>query len=125
MQNLDQIRATAALSAADSTTKQAVSKLPALIITNGLLAAIAFADERNKEGKPKREEMKNAMDAAAKHLANPIHGLGEILGNSDSGKQLLEKLTSGNASSMHLQRATSEALLLLAYLKRFTTKEEA
>jgi len=123
MKNLDQIRAAGAASAADSTSKQAVSKLPALIMSNGLLSAIAFSDERKDHDQPKREKMKNAMDAVAKHLAKPIHGIG-ILQNKVSGRDLIAALSGGQATSDDLQRATAEALAFLSYLKRFTTKEE-
>jgi CRISPR/Cas system CMR-associated protein Cmr5 small subunit len=50
MQNLEQIRAAAALAVADKTTKADVSKLPAMIISNGLLAATAFATEMTSHG---------------------------------------------------------------------------
>jgi CRISPR-associated protein Cmr5 len=42
MKNLEQIRAAHALSAARQLDRGAVTKLPALIINNGLLATIAF-----------------------------------------------------------------------------------
>ena len=125
MQNLDQIRAAAALpaAAAEKTTKQAVSKLPAMIIANGLLATAAFADEHKNESDPKRKEMKNAMDAVAGHLANPVHGMAILNGCKDC-RTLIERLTRAPATSLDLQRATTEALAFLAYVKRFATKEE-
>ena len=129
MQNLEQIRASAALDAAIDTSKQAVSKLPAMIMTNGLLAAIAFADERNSQGEPKRRAMKNAVDATANHLANPIHGISALSSilqeTQNKGTSALTKLSEGTTDSLDLQRATSEALSFLSYLKRFTTNEEA
>lgn len=71
--------------------------------------------------------MKNAMDAAAQHLKHPIHGLTVLAGCADAGT-LIERLTKGHqgedATSLHLQRATSEALAFLAFLKRFATKEK-
>ena len=127
MQNLDQIRAALALTEADKTSKQAVSKLPAMIIGNGLLAAAAFANESNDRGQPKRKEMKSAMDAVASHLANAVHGLAVLSECRDAGT-LIQRLSRGHngneATSLALQRATSEALAFLSYLKRFTTKEE-
>lgn len=125
MQNLDQIRAAKALDAASHTTREAVSKLPAMIMQNGLLAATAFATEKSN-GKPKRKEMNNAMDAAAQHLKNPVHGLPTLAGCEDAGT-LIHRLTRGHqdvkATPLDLQRATSEVLAFLSYLKRFATKE--
>ena len=48
MQNLEQIRAAKALAVASKTSKTAVSKLPAMILANGLLAATAFASEKRR-----------------------------------------------------------------------------
>ena len=42
MQNLEQIRAARALADQSKTTKRDVTKLPALIVNNGLLAATAL-----------------------------------------------------------------------------------
>ena len=122
MQNLDQIRAAAALQAADKTSRQAVSKLPAMILQNGLLAATAFATE-GKDGKPKRSEMSAAMNATANHLANPNLGITLLTGNNDAAK-MTAALSSATATSLDLQRATTAALAFLAFLKRFATKDE-
>jgi len=116
MQNLDQIRAAAALEAADNTSKQAVSKLPALILQNGLLAAAAFATE----DKPPRKKMGAAMNAIASHLSQRI----PHLANQTTAAKMINTLSSTAATPHDLQRATSEALAFLAFLKRFTTKEE-
>ncbi|MCX6879325.1 MAG: hypothetical protein NTW21_36805 [Verrucomicrobia bacterium] len=123
MQNLDQIRAAKAFPAAENTSKQAVSKLPAIIMTNGLLAAIAFADERKDGGAPKREKMQHAMDAVADHLSCIVEGI-TLPPDAKTGSELLRALTTGNANSLLLQRATTEALAFLSFLKRFTTKDE-
>jgi CRISPR type III-B/RAMP module-associated protein Cmr5 len=126
MKNLDQIRAAKALDAVNRNgskiTKQTVSKLPAMIISNGLLAAAAFADEPKKEGVPKRPEMQDAMNQVAQHLKNPVLGI-NILTGCDSAKKLIEKLTAANTTSSDLQRATGEALAFLSYLKRFAVKD--
>ena len=122
MQNLDQIRAAKALQEATHTTRQVVSKLPAMILSNGLLATAAFASEKKDGGQPKRAEMKNAMDAAAGHLCNPIHGIAVLSGRTTT-EQLIDALSHDSADSLDLQRATAEALAFLAYLKRFTSKE--
>ena len=123
MQNLDQIRAALALLRADDTSKQAVSKLPAMILTHGILAAAAFADEKNEKGQPKREKINHAMDATATHLSHKAHGL-TVLKGVTTAETMITKLSSGSATVMDLQRATAEALAFLSYLKRFTTKEE-
>ncbi len=122
MQNLDQIRAQLALVKADATSKQATSKLPAMIMANGLLAATAFATESKDGNTPKRREMDAAMNAVAEHLAKPVHGL-SILANKTSAKEMLAALSSNTSTSLDLQRATAEALSFLSYLKRFTTKK--
>lgn len=126
MQNLDQIRAAAALAAVNrehsKITKQTVAKLPAMIIANGLLAATAFADERNNEGEAKREEMQDAMNCVALHLAKGVHGI-KPLNGCTSAQDLITKLSKSPSTSSDLQRATAEALLLLGYLKRFAVKE--
>ncbi len=117
MQNLDQIRAAAALAAADSTTRQAVSKLPAMILQNGLLAATAFATERKDAGDFKRPEMAQAMVSIAKHVTT----LG-IVPNDVRDVLAFPKALS-SATSLDLQRATTESLAFLSFLKRFTTKD--
>ena len=121
MKNLEQIRAAKALAVASKTSKTAVSKLPAMILANGLLAAAAFACETKKDGRtPKRSEMKAALDGAAEHLATAELGI-PVLANAKTGNELIAKLSA--ADSGHLHRATSETLAFLSYLKRFTTKE--
>jgi len=124
MQNLDQIRAAAALAAVNRAdnhiTKQTVSKLPAMIMANGLLAAAAFADERTKDGAAKRTEMQDAMNQTAKHLNHPHLAISSLSG-CETARDLISKLTSANSGD--LTRATSESLAFLAYLKRFATKD--
>ena len=121
MKNLEQIRAANALGAAPNTTKQAVSKLPAMILSNGLLAAAAFAMESNNNGQAKRPEMKSVMDAAALHLAMPLLGLG-VLNGCKTADSMVKNL-SKDGSSCDVQRATTEALAFIGYVKRFATKE--
>jgi CRISPR-associated protein Cmr5 len=121
MQNLEQIRASKALVVASKTSKTAVSKLPAMILANGLLATAAFGGEKKKDGKtPKRPEMKAALDGATEHLAGAQMGI-PVLAGAKTSEDLISKLSA--ADSLHLHRATSEALAFLGYVKRFTTKE--
>lgn len=114
MQNLDQIRAAAALQSAHNLNRSAISKLPGLILSNGLLAAAAFADADG--GGDNRGELKKAMIATAKHLA----ARGIAAANTDNIRALIADLS--NKDSLTLQRATTEALAFLAYLKRFAQK---
>ena len=123
MKNLEQIRAAKALETAAKTSKAAVSKLPAMILANGLLAACAFASETKKDGHtPRRLDMKEALDGAAQHLSNRQLGIAVLDGCKDTD-DLIRKLT--GADSPHLRRATAETLAFIAYVKRFTTKEGA
>jgi CRISPR/Cas system CMR-associated protein Cmr5 small subunit len=119
-QNLEQIRAANALKTAglEPTTKASVSKLPAMILTNGLLAAIAFAIEPKKDRTPKRPGMQAAMEGVAKHLADP-HIQMPLFKDCANPNTLLTKLSSAPATSADLQRASSEALAFLGYVKRF------
>lgn len=114
MKNLEQLRAAAALQAAPGIKREAISKLPGLIINNGLLAAAAFC-AADGDG-PNRGDLQKAMLATAGHLAAR-----KILTNGDSIKAMIEELA-GRDSSV-LQRATAEALAFLAFLKRFAEKK--
>lgn len=116
MQNLDQIRAAAALEPAKDLSRSAISKLPSLILNNGLLAAAAFADADG--GGENRGDLKKAMIATAKHLAN--RGIAAA-GTADI-RALITDLS--GTDSLTLQRATAESLAYLAYLKRFAQKKD-
>lgn len=125
MKNLDQIRAAHALEAAQAKTngnfrmvRADVAGFPALIIQNGLLAAFAYASE---EGKPTRAGMKHACDCTASHLST--HGI-PILTSTRDARALIQALSSGQATSLDLQRATAEALLFFAFLKRFAARSQ-
>ena len=115
MQNLDQLRAAHANAAAAKTEKSSVAKLPGMILTNGLLATLAFACE---DKKPNREKMKAAGDSLATHLAKFIPEIGP----ATNGQVLGTALAQG--SDLTLQRATTEALAYLSYLKRYAPKKE-
>jgi CRISPR/Cas system CMR-associated protein Cmr5 small subunit len=119
MQNLEQIRAAAALPVAEKTTKADVNKLPAMIIANGLLAATAFA---NENGGTKRPKMAAVMNGVAGHLANRVHGLTVLKGCADAST-MVERLST-QATSVELQRATMEALAFIGFVKRFAKKGE-
>lgn len=116
MQNLDQIRAAAALRAAATLDRSAIAKLPGLILGNGLLAAAAFCDAEG--GGDNRGHLSRAMTSTAKHLA----GRGIAKAGTDDIKTLIADLSSKD--SLTLQRATAESLAFLSYLKRFAVKKK-
>jgi len=121
MKNLEQFRAAKALDVAENTSKASVSKLPAMILINGLLATAAFAGEKKKDGKtPKRPEMKAVLDGAAVHLSNVELNI-PILAKAKSSEDLIAMLSTSD--SLNLQAATQETLAFVSYVKRFTTKE--
>jgi CRISPR/Cas system CMR-associated protein Cmr5 small subunit len=118
MQNLDQIRAAAADKLLPQGQKHNFDRsdvvgIPALILTNGLLAAAAFCCE---DGKDKRQGMKRAFDGIASYLKS------RSLTAATTGQALISDLATKD--SLTLQRATTEALAFLAYLKRFAVKKE-
>lgn len=117
MENLDQIRAAAAgkllpLGQTHAFDRSDVVGIPALILTNGLLAAAAFCCE---EGKEKRSGMKTAFNGIAAYLRS------RDLTIATTGSLLITDLA--NRDSLTLQRATTETLAFLAYLKRFAVKK--
>jgi CRISPR type III-B/RAMP module-associated protein Cmr5 len=116
MQNLDQRRAAHAIDEASKTDRASVAKLPGMILTNGLLATLAFATE---EGKEPRKKMRAAADSIAQHLTKTI----PEIGGASSGQALGTALAKG--SDLTLQRATTEALAYLVYLKRYAAPKQA
>jgi CRISPR type III-B/RAMP module-associated protein Cmr5 len=114
MKNLEQIRAVAALDPAKKLDKSAINKLPAMILGNGLLATIAFCEAES--GGDNRSDMKSALFATTEHLAGQ-----KLL--AAPHKSLLEVVKDlSNRDSHHLQRATTEALAFIGYLRRFAKK---
>jgi CRISPR-associated protein Cmr5 len=117
MESLDQIRAAAAdkllpQGKAHPFDRSDVVGIPALSLTNGLLSAAAFCCE---DGKDKRKGMKVAFDGIAQHLKN------RGLTTATTGQELIRDLAARD--SLTLQRATTESLAYLAYLKRFALKK--
>ena len=127
--NLEQIRAAHALtfwhpangnspSTRGVNDGDVISKLPSLIVSNGLLATTAFA--KSKGGG--HEEL---MTAVFRFLCHDDRRLLPTPPQPRQGETDLEPfirlLTDGrDATSVRLQRATSEALAYLGYLKRFS-----
>ncbi len=122
MQNLEQIRAARAnalCSPRQGRTspdfyRNDVAGIPALILTNGLLSAAAFCCEENKEA---RAGLKAVFNGIATHLKD------RRLTEADTGAALINDLSARD--SVTLQRATSEVLAFLSYLKRFAQTKEA
>lgn len=117
MQNLEQIRAGDALNAARSRAfagknrGEVVKKVPAMIRESGLLAALAFALERNDKDKLKNEGHFAVFQAVTEHL-----------GKDRDPDALMDRLSS-RASSTELREDTVQTLSYLAYLRRFADKE--
>ena len=131
MKNLEQIRAKHALDFWHPAQGQApaargvnqgdvISKLPSLIVSNGLLQTAAYA--RSKGGG--HEEL---MLAVFRFLSHKDRGLLPPPPQPRQGETELDTyirlLTEGQqATSQCLQLATAEALAFIAYLKRFAPK---
>lgn len=120
MKNLEQIRAANAINCAAGLSRQAVRRTPALILSNGLLAAAAFSLDSES-----RKEMRSVWNVIVDHLSqrgflkSPVNG-------TDPGARIrafIKELS--ERSSLELQNATTEALAYVAYLKRFTPRPVA
>jgi hypothetical protein len=160
MKNLEQIRAANALAYAEADVNtrgsqggEVVKKLPALIMSNGLLAAAAFAyqkqsDELNRQRKRFKKERGRlptpdeehtfqdsgyytCFDYLVRHLQNPeIALVPKDVPEPDRSDPRLRQLdvllgflTSDKASSHDLKLITEEALAWLTYARRFVRKE--
>lgn len=121
MKNLEQIRAANALAYADAGVNtrgtkggEVVKKLPALIMSNGLLAAGAFAYSKGDE-----EGWYVCFDHLAAHLAH--RDVAVVPAEKKNLKNLIDHLVK-EADSSTLKEATDEALAWLCYAKRFVKK---
>jgi len=118
--NLEQIRARNALKAADSIGKgkeggRAVAKkVPAQIVQNGFLGALAFAIESSDNGRDDTNGYGNTFKALQKHLKDVGKDLGVCGGDL---KGFLDGLCTKSADDLRL--ITDEALCYLNYLRRF------
>lgn len=126
--NLDQIRARNALACekkvrdAAKDSGDALSGYGTLIISNGLMAALAFSME--KEG-----QHLAVADAVAYHLAN-LDGTNLLCRHSNAqdsfpktGAGLRDKLAK-DSDATHLRRCTDEALAFVGFLKRFVKAKQ-
>jgi CRISPR/Cas system CMR-associated protein Cmr5 small subunit len=121
MKNLDQIRAHNALLHRDHITNSqgggdAISGFPMLVLTDGLLAALAFACEwkNQAQGQRKHPGEYTVATAIAEHLHTATNRITTV-GTPDA---LLIALAAAETDIL-LRRATAEALAFLNYLKRF------
>jgi CRISPR/Cas system CMR-associated protein Cmr5 small subunit len=117
MKNLEQIRAANALAYANAGINtrgqqggNVLKKLPALVMSNGLLAAGAFAYAQKTDS-----GWRTCFDHIAKHLSDPEIG---ITPGQDNLDKLMEFL-SGESDSQVLKLATEETLAWLSYARRF------
>lgn len=117
MKNLEQIRAARATECAQGLDRQAVRKIPALILANGLLAAAAFSLDSES-----RKNMRSIWAAIGNHLHAQGHLTSMPSDGDDNAKVRAVVKELANGSSLELQNATAETLAYLGYLKRFTPK---
>ena len=127
MKNLEQIRAARALKFFRETASkgvwgddkgQVISKIPALIIRDGLLASLAFCKSKGGGHQDLAKELcEHLFSADLKILRSP---------GFRQGDAPLDPYIQGlSEDSAHLRIATAEALAYLAYLKRFQPKEKS
>lgn len=115
--NYAQIRAKHAWEAAQDTVFQgkeggeAVKKVPAMIIENGLLGAMAFAIEKG-------EGYSKTFEVLKEHLIEMDHPSVKAIKDVEGW---FNKLVSSDAETLRL--TTSECMAYLAYLRRFAKKD--
>lgn len=116
LRNLEQVRAFNAMTASKKPAIKAeyVKKIPAMIIQNGLLGALAFALEKG-------DEYKVIFTSLIEHLAAK-----EIKLNVQTNANDLESFMTGLAqqSSAKLRAVTAESLAYFNYLRRFAGKKK-
>jgi hypothetical protein len=129
MINLEQIRARNALRFAQSGNPivnsqggDVVKKLPALIMGHGILAAGAFAFQKQQDDQKKNTEngFYLCFNAMAEHLSDTAIAL--LPPDSQTLEGMLQHLISDKADSCLLKRVTAESLAWLAYVRRFVKK---
>ena len=121
MQNYEQIRAKNALKAASSIGlgneggRAVAKKVPALIVQDGFLGALAFAIEKSNNGKDKENGYGNTFKAIIRHLPE----VRKDFGLCDGGdlQSFLDKLCAQPPDV--LRAITEESIAYLNYLRRF------
>jgi CRISPR/Cas system CMR-associated protein Cmr5 small subunit len=117
VKNIEQIRAANAIECAHTLDRQAVRKIPALVLANGLLAAASFSLDSES-----RRNMRTIWAAIGNHLHERGHLKTAPSGADDNAKVRSVLKDLAGRSSLELQNATTEALAYMGYLKRFTSK---
>lgn len=120
MKNLDQIRAHNALAHKDTIAASqgggdAISGFPMLVLTDGLLAALAFACEWKNQQQGQRKHPGEFTVATA--IAAHLHTQNNRITQAANADALVAELAAQDSDL--LRRATAEALAFLNYLKRF------
>lgn len=116
--NLEQIRAKNALELAKDLklTKTESKRAPAMIMENGLLGALAFAQEKGGE---KGGEMAKVMEACVAHWQSLTSG--ELQTGLTDSKVDLKEFSKEicECSAAELRRRTEEIMAFLNYLRRY------
>jgi len=121
MKNLDQIRAANALLHKDRIANSqgggdAISGFPMLVLTDGLLASLAFACEwRNQQTGARKHPGEHTVATA---ICDHLHHAQIAVCRATDADGLLAELARQDTDIL-LRRATAEALAFLNYLKRF------
>ncbi len=119
MKNLDQLRALHALNAAPgigrakNDGKSVAKKVPAQIVQNGLLGALAFALDAGCG-------YLDVFTAICAHLRDPAFAALGVRAVSPEG--LLQELAAADADT--LRAITAESMDYLSYLRRFATGDK-
>lgn len=121
MQNLEQVRArnalqfaqTAGCRVAGEQGGEVIKKVPPIIMNHGLLAGMAYSFAE-------REGWQLVFDAIAIHLSSPQIAI--VPPEFNDRAKLLVYLTSPQANSETLKRATVETIAWLEYARRFVRR---
>ena len=131
MKNLEQIRAAHALAffkdgknPLGTNRGNILSKLPSMIVANGLLAAAAFAKAKDANERDEAKKHHTAcMANIFAHLATKeIAAIAVRPGEKTPFDAQISTLA--NADALILRRATTEAIAYATYLKRFAPKKD-
>lgn len=121
MQSFEQIRAKNALRDAPSIGlgneggRAVAKKVPALIVQDGFLGALAFAIEKSKNGADEKNGYGNVFKAIIKHLPDVKKDFG--LCEANDLQKFLDSLC--QESPDVLRAVTDESIAYLNYLRRF------
>lgn len=126
VRNYEQIRAKNALAAApriglgNEGGRAVAKKVPALIVQDGFLAALAFAIEKSENGKDEKNGYGNAFKAIMEHL--PAVGKDYGLCGVKDLQKFLDGLCAKSADV--LRAITEESIAYLNYLRRFAKPDK-